>query len=699
MKTTTPRLFSATRHAGNFFLATLFMLLAARDASAQSTYYWVGRDTSPTFFGAYWSYNNNFSTSSGGGGLGSTIPSLQNYLNFDGAAVGGYTSTNDFAAGSGGFQIYFKSGASAYNLYGNSITFYNFNVSGTPTDPNIQNEGATVQTINFPIVDGNSSGANGILNININPGGAGPLVFNGSLSALDAAIATRAINISNTAAITFNGVISDFSSSGKIALTQLAANTITLAGTNTYSGQTTLASGGTLNINNATALGTGTLALNGNATNDNTSGAAITLANNNPLTLSGGSLTFLGTSNLNFGTGIVTISGANRTLTVASNTLTLGGGVTDAGGAKKLTKAGAGALILNAAAGTWTGGSSVDAGTLTIGTDTTLGTGNVALNGGTLVAGNGARVLANSATLIASSTIGGTNNLTVNGGFTNSGGSRTLTVLNTGTTTLAGNIFLSDNDTTTGRALTITNVGPVIISGSISNNNAGNTVAASLTYLGTNTLTLSGANNFSGAATISGGTVIAASTSAFTTTAGVTLSGTVGTSTLDVQTDGSDVAYPVSFGSAAIGSTVASDVKTGSVGINHTLGSLGTGNSTLNIVKGLNVASGNPAITFGTVSLNAGTAGTTILNPTTASLSLGAVSIASGSNPKTLQLDGTNTNNTITGAIANNLNVLTVTKANTGTWTLSNAGNAYSGNTTVSGGTLNLTGGSGVTNG
>jgi hypothetical protein len=216
MKTTTPRLFSATRHAGNFFLATLFMLLAARDASAQSTYYWVGRDTSPTFFGAYWSYNNNFSTSSGGGGLGSTIPSLQNYLNFDGAAVGGYTSTNDFAAGSGGFQIYFKSGASAYNLYGNSITFYNFNVSGTPTDPNIQNEGATVQTINFPIVDGNSSGANGILNININPGGAGPLVFNGSLSALDAAIATRAINISNTAAITFNGVISDFSSSGKI---------------------------------------------------------------------------------------------------------------------------------------------------------------------------------------------------------------------------------------------------------------------------------------------------------------------------------------------------------------------------------------------------------------------------------------------------------------------------------------------------
>lgn len=109
---------------GFFFLTAVLFCALTNFASAQTTYYWVGRDTSPTFFGAYWTYNNNFSLSSGGGGLGSSIPSLQNYLNFDGAAVGGYTSTNDFATGSGGFQIYFKSGASAYNLYGNSITFY-----------------------------------------------------------------------------------------------------------------------------------------------------------------------------------------------------------------------------------------------------------------------------------------------------------------------------------------------------------------------------------------------------------------------------------------------------------------------------------------------------------------------------------------------------------------------------------------------
>ncbi len=750
-------------------LALVGLLLAALHASAQSTYYWVGRDTSPTFFGAFWSYNNNFSTSSGGAGLGSPIPSLQNYLNFDGAAVGGYTSTNDFAAGSGGFQIYFKTGASAYNLYGNSITFYNFGAN----DPNIQNEGAfTNQTIHFPIVDGNTSGANGVLNINLNSGTAqGPLTFNGPITSADAVVATRAINVSGTNTVTFNNVISDFSGSGKIALTQLGTGTTTLNGTNTYTGDTTISAGtitvgsggrlgsgsyagnitdngalivsstnsqtlsgnisgtgsvtksgtnsltltgsnsysggttlntgGTININTTNAIGTGTFTVGGSSTFfDNTTGGTISNANNNALTLSGGSPTFNGSNSMNFGNGTVTVSGANRTLTVASNTLTLGGGVNDAGGARKLTKAGAGALVLNGAAGTWTGGSSVDAGTLTIGTDTTLGTGNVALNGGTLTAGNGARVLANSSTLTASSTIGGANNLTINGGFTNSGGSRTLTVLNTGTTTLGGSVFLSDDNTTSGRVLTFSNIAPLVISGSISNNNAGNTNLSSLAYLGTNTLTLSGANNYSGGTTISGGTLIAASTNAFGTNTGtVTFSGTTGTTILDIQTDGNDVAYPVNFGSTTIGSTIASDVKTGSVGINHTLGSLGTGNATLNVVRGPNVASGNPSITFGTVSLNAGTAGTTILNPTTANLSLGAVSIASGSNPKTLQLDGTSTNNSVTGIIANNLNVLTIFKNNSSTWTLSNAGNSYSGNTTVGGGTLNLTGGSGVTNG
>ena len=74
------------------------------------------------------------------------------------------------------------------------------------------------------------------------------------------------------------------------------------AGPNTYSGGTT-GTRGTLNINNATAIGTGALVIGGTFTIDNTTASAITLTNNNALTLSGGSLTFTGTKDLSFGLG------------------------------------------------------------------------------------------------------------------------------------------------------------------------------------------------------------------------------------------------------------------------------------------------------------------------------------------------------------------------------------------------------------
>ena len=136
--------------------------------------------------------SGNWSDGANWGGSGPANP--QAFLNFNGAAR--TSSTNDFSGGSAGYQIYFKSGANTFNLYGSSITFYDFGGG----DPNIQNEGAfTNQIISFPIVNGNTHGANGILNINLNTGTAqGPLVFNGSISAADATIAARAINVSGS---------------------------------------------------------------------------------------------------------------------------------------------------------------------------------------------------------------------------------------------------------------------------------------------------------------------------------------------------------------------------------------------------------------------------------------------------------------------------------------------------------------------
>jgi hypothetical protein len=93
---------------------------------------------------------------------------VQGYVNFGKWGTGSpynglYNITNDLG-NSAMFQVYFKSDApAAYNLYGNSLTFYSY---GT-TDPNIQNEGTTyTPTINMAITNGNIYNPYRILNIN-----------------------------------------------------------------------------------------------------------------------------------------------------------------------------------------------------------------------------------------------------------------------------------------------------------------------------------------------------------------------------------------------------------------------------------------------------------------------------------------------------------------------------------------------------
>jgi autotransporter-associated beta strand protein len=161
---------------------------------------------------------------------------------------------------------------------------------------------------------------------------------------------------------------------------------------------------------------------------------------------------------------------------------------------------------------------------------------------------------------------------------------------------------------------------------------------------------------------------------------------------LDVQTDGTDTAYALNVGSGNT-VTLGSDVKTGTVGINHTLGSLAiSANTVVDVIAGYNVVGGSPAITLGSVTLSSGVgAGSTTFVPTTANLNLGAVTTSTNS-AKTLILDGTSAGNTITGSITNGSNVITLVKSNSSTWTLSNS-SSYSGGTTINdgGGTLAIT--------
>jgi autotransporter-associated beta strand protein len=170
--------------------------------------------------------------------------------------------------------------------------------------------------------------------------------------------------------------------SGSTGLTKQGTNSLTLSTTNSYTGATTL-SAGTLNINNARAIGAtaSTLTISGVSTIANTTAAAITLANNNPQVWNA-DFTVGGTQGLNMGTGPVTLGG-NRQVNVTNSaaTLTAGGIISDGGNGYSITKLGAGTLTLGQF-NTYSGGTIVSGGTLTFGQISGLGTGPVSVSNG-----------------------------------------------------------------------------------------------------------------------------------------------------------------------------------------------------------------------------------------------------------------------------------------------------------------------------
>lgn len=217
--------------------------------------------------------------------------------------------------------------------------------------------------------------------------------------------ASRVINVSGNT-LTVGGVIGG----GDVSLTKTGNGTLTLSGANTFSGGMIL-SAGQLNLGNGSAVGTGTLTING-GTIDNTSGGDLTLAANNAQVW-GGSFIYAGTANnLNLGTGPVTLTGT-RTVNVEANTLTIGGII---GGAFGVTKTGAGALVLlNANTYGNNGGSDtlVNGGTLVIGNDLALGTSRLNFGEGSTVqsADSSARVITNTINFGGNTTFAGTGNL------------------------------------------------------------------------------------------------------------------------------------------------------------------------------------------------------------------------------------------------------------------------------------------------
>ncbi len=199
------------------------------------------------------------------------------------------------------------------------------------------------------------------------------------------------------------------------ALIKTGSGALTIATANTYTGGTTL-NAGVLNVNNALALGTGVLAINGGKL-DNTSGG-LTMSTNNPQSWNG-NFEFVGTQNLSMGTGAVTLnpnSGSAVAVTVDNNTLGIGPITSTTAG---LTKAGPGTLAIT------TGGGFPAY-------DSIIG-GSVAVNAGTLQINTGGSAATTADFIAAGLTGGGT---VVNGG----GSARWLLINSSGSDTFFGTL-------------------------------------------------------------------------------------------------------------------------------------------------------------------------------------------------------------------------------------------------------------------
>jgi autotransporter-associated beta strand protein len=170
-------------------------------------------------------------------------------------------------------------------------------------------------------------------------------------------------------------------------VTKAGNGALTLTGTNTYAGGTTVI-GGQLNINFGgssslnSAIGTGPLTLDLGSKVDNTSGQSVTLQP----TIAQNWLddwTYLGSTNFDTGIGTVTLGSSIVTLNVVSNTLAVSGPIGDGGNTYKIQKSGNGTLTLRVN-NSFAGGFELVSGQVNLGSANCLGNGIATFDGGTV---------------------------------------------------------------------------------------------------------------------------------------------------------------------------------------------------------------------------------------------------------------------------------------------------------------------------
>tara|TARA_Y100001933_G_scaffold265275_1_gene339428 strand:+ start:25828 stop:37062 length:11235 start_codon:yes stop_codon:yes gene_type:complete len=482
------------------------------------------------------------------------------------------------------------------------------------------------------------------------------------------------LSIEGSDTTTFSGTITNVDGQLRYA----GSGQQTLAGANTYTGDTIVdaSATGTLSITGSVAgdvilmdgvgasdptlelgddpMATGTtLTIQGSnlaaATNAATLGSDVNIVVENDFA-------FAGTNSMTIA-GPVDLNAENQVLTVneGATVLTLSGIVSNGG----LAKSGAGQINL-IGTNTFANGFTLNAGTVGIGNDAALGSGTFVINGGTVTAlGNGA--ITNAVVVANDFAVTGDSTASFGSSVDLSGASRTVTVTGAGVTTFQD----------------------------ITNGDLVKTGAGEVTLAGTNDLTTgltvnAGTVNLGSAAALNAGDNLTINDGTVNIMSGLTvadLSGTGGILNLGGGT--------LTFGDDT-DATLASTI-TGSNAIQKT----GSGTQ---VFSGTNTYTGGTVLTNGNLAITNNSAlGTGNIFANGGTLQANSSGLSLTNNVDTTAADfavtGTTGNDLTLSGIISGANGVTKTGANT--VTLSGA-NTYAGTTTISAGTLGLSGGSAI---
>ena len=471
--------------------------------------------------------------------------------------------------------------------------------------------------------------------------------------------------------MTFNFNGQSLGTAAGTGINKKGPGTLAMGGASTYPGGFTL-DAGTVTIGGVNALGTGPLVINGGTIRANSTaardltGKPTSITVNSDFTLgdsvNNGALTF---------SAPTALGAATRTITLNSGA-TFGGVISGSAGVG-LTKAGSGTLTLNGA-NTYTGVTTISAGTLSI---------NTFPDGG--AAGSLGMSSAASANLIMT----------------------------------GGTLGYTGASTTTDRGLTLNGNGIITVSAAGANLNLAGVIAGGtfdLTKGSTATLTLSGANTWSGRTFVSGGTLAVTSINSVggaagplgmpTTAANALISIGTGTTTTTLSYIGTgDTSDRVINLPGTSGGATLDQSGTGLLKFTSDLTAGGIGSKTLTL-QGSTAATGeiagaivNNSTTGTTVATAASTASTSLTLGSVDGLTVGNEISGTGITAGTTIISFVASTKVVTlsaaatvasGAVitsAGLVNLTSLTKAGTGTWTLSGV-NFYSGPTTINAGKL-----------